>query len=51
MSIKESRRKMGAEAVHTIMKNEEMELVAALDYKKVGNTLASLELFPVNHCT
>ena len=46
VAIAGARGKMGAEAVHTVMKNEKMELVATLDYKKVGDTLASLELFP-----
>ena len=46
VAIAGARGKMGAEAVHTVMKSEKMELVAALDYKEVGNTLASLEFFP-----
>lgn len=46
VAIAGARGKMGAEAVHTVMKNDNMQLVAALDYKEVGNTLASLDVFP-----
>ncbi|MGN7476458.1 4-hydroxy-tetrahydrodipicolinate reductase [Solibacillus silvestris] len=46
VAIAGARGKMGMEAVHTIMKNESMELVAALDYKEVGTTLAALDEFP-----
>ncbi|AWE07009.1 4-hydroxy-tetrahydrodipicolinate reductase [Lysinibacillus sp. 2017] len=48
VAIAGARGKMGVEAVHTVMKNDGMELVAVLDYKDVGQTLATLELFP-NH--
>ena len=41
-----ARGKMGTEAVHTIMKREGMELVAVLDYKQSGASLAHLENFP-----
>ncbi|MEG0259633.1 MAG: 4-hydroxy-tetrahydrodipicolinate reductase [Lysinibacillus sp.] len=46
VAIAGPRGKMGAEAVHTVMKNDKMELVAALDYKEVGVTLADLDIFP-----
>jgi len=46
VAIAGARGKMGIEAVHTVMKREGMELVAALDYKEVGPTLAQLEGFP-----
>ncbi|MEK4629250.1 MAG: 4-hydroxy-tetrahydrodipicolinate reductase [Solibacillus sp.] len=48
VAIAGARGKMGLEAVHTVMNNEGMELVAALDYKVLGTTLAELETFP-NH--
>lgn len=46
VAIAGARGKMGTEAVHTVMKREGMELVAVLDYKQVGATLAHLEIFP-----
>lgn len=46
VAIAGARGKMGIEAVHTIIKREGMELVAALDYKEVGPTLGNLEMFP-----
>ena len=46
VAIAGARGKMGTEAVHTVMKREGMELVAVLDYKQVGATLAHLENFP-----
>ncbi|MEO4053148.1 4-hydroxy-tetrahydrodipicolinate reductase [Solibacillus sp. CAU 1738] len=49
VAIAGARGKMGIEAVHTVMKRQGMELVAALDYKQVGTTLADLEIFPVNY--
>lgn len=49
VAIAGARGKMGIEAVHTVMKNDKMELVAVLDYKKVGTTLADLELFPAHY--
>lgn len=49
VAIAGPRGKMGAEAVHTIMKNGKMELVAVLDYKEVGETLADLEMFPSHY--
>ena len=42
VAIAGARGKMGMEAVHTVMKNECMELVAVLDYKQVGETLAEI---------
>ena len=48
VAIAGARGKMGSEAVKTVMKNDGMELVAALDYKHVGESLAELELFPPN---
>ena len=49
VAIAGPRGKMGAEAVHTIIKNGKMELVAVLDYKEVGATLADLDMFPSNY--
>lgn len=49
VAIAGARGKMGMEAVHTVMKNECMELVAVLDYKQVGETLADLGCFPQNY--
>lgn len=46
VAIAGARGKMGIEAVHTVIKREGMELVAALDYKEVGATLGNLEAFP-----
>lgn len=46
VAIAGARGKMGQEAVHTVMKNKEMELVAVLDYKNIGETLAETDLFP-----
>ena len=46
VAIAGARGKMGMEAVHTIINNDGMELVAALDYKDVGTTLAALDEFP-----
>lgn len=46
VAIAGARGKMGKEAVHTVMENADMELVAALDYKDIGATLAETGLFP-----
>lgn len=46
VAIAGCRGKMGKEAVKTIVGQEGMELVAALDYKHVGESLAELEMFP-----
>lgn len=46
VAIAGARGRMGQEAVHTIMKNQNMELVSVLDYKEVGQTLADTKLFP-----
>lgn len=46
VAIAGARGRMGQEAVHTIMKNPNMELVSVLDYKEVGETLADTNLFP-----
>lgn len=46
VAIAGARGKMGQEAVHTVMKNEVMELVAALDYKEIGASLGDTSLFP-----
>lgn len=51
VAIAGARGRMGQEAVHTIMKNQEMELVAVLDYKEVGRTLADTKLFPESYST
>ncbi len=48
VAIAGARGKMGKEAVHTVMNNPDMELVAAFDYKEVGRTLADTNLFPSN---
>lgn len=49
VAIAGARGKMGSEAVHTMMKKDNVELVAALDYKNVGRTLGELSIFP-DHC-
>lgn len=49
VAIAGARGKMGKEAVHTVMNNHEMELVAVLDYKEIGSTLADTNLFPSNY--
>lgn len=46
VAIAGARGRMGQEAVHAVMKNQELELVSVLDYKKVGETLADTKLFP-----
>lgn len=46
VAIAGARGRMGQEAVHTIMKNPNMELVSVLDYKEMGETLADTNLFP-----
>lgn len=46
VAIAGARGKMGQEAVQTIMKDQNMELVSVLDYKEVGKTLADTNLFP-----
>ena len=40
---------MGQEAVHTVIKNDKMMLVAALDYKNANTTLADTGLFPTDY--
>ena len=49
VAIAGARGKMGTEAVHTMMKKDNVELVAALDYKELGNTLAELPNFPTDY--
>lgn len=49
VAIAGARGRMGQEAVHTIMKNNEMELVSVLDYKNVGKTLEDTNLFPPSY--
>lgn len=46
VAIAGARGRMGQEAVHTVMKDQNMELVSVLDYKEVGETLADTKLFP-----
>lgn len=46
VAIAGCRGKMGKEAVKTVVNQEGLELVAALDYKLVGESLAELEMFP-----
>ncbi|RUL55490.1 MULTISPECIES: 4-hydroxy-tetrahydrodipicolinate reductase [Lysinibacillus] len=48
VAIAGARGKMGSEAVKTVVNREGMELVAALDYKHVGESLSQLEMFPPN---
>mgnify|MGYP001179302015 FL=1 len=48
VAIAGARGKMGSEAVKTVCKHDGMELVAALDYKHVGESLSQLEMFPPN---
>lgn len=48
VAIAGARGKMGSEAVKTVVNRDGMELVAALDYKHVGESLAELEMFPPN---
>lgn len=49
VAIAGARGKMGAEAVHTMMKKENVELVAVLDYKNIGSCLSDLECFPQSY--
>lgn len=52
VAIAGCRGKMGKEAVNTVVNQEGMELVAALDYKHVGESLAELEAVPTRfRCT
>ncbi|RLQ92551.1 4-hydroxy-tetrahydrodipicolinate reductase [Planomicrobium sp. Y74] len=46
VAIAGARGRMGQEAVYTIMKDQNMELVSVLDYKEIGETLADTKLFP-----
>ncbi|HSI68148.1 MAG TPA: 4-hydroxy-tetrahydrodipicolinate reductase [Planococcus sp. (in: firmicutes)] len=46
VAVAGARGKMGQEAVHTVMKDPDMELVSVLDYKDIGATLADTEFFP-----
>lgn len=46
VAIAGARGRMGQEAVHTVMKDQNLELVSVLDYKEVGETLAATNLFP-----
>ena len=43
------RGKMGQEAVHTIMNNENMELVAVLDHREIGEFLSESPEFPASY--
>src|SRR5690606_10830088 len=49
VAIAGPRGKMGQEAVHTVRKQDGMELVAVLDYKEIGSTLAESGLFPEDY--
>ena len=49
VAIAGARGKMGTEAVHTMMKKENVELVSVLDYKQVGEKLSDLPSFPVSY--
>nr|WP_106784713.1 4-hydroxy-tetrahydrodipicolinate reductase [Lysinibacillus timonensis] len=48
VAIAGARGRMGTEAVKAVTNKEGMELVAALDYKRLGESLAELEMFPPN---
>ena len=48
VAIAGSRGKMGSEAVKTVCNHAGLTLVAALDYKHVGESLAELDMFPSN---
>jgi len=43
------RGKMGQEAVHTVMNNENMELVGVLDHKEIGELLSESPEFPASY--
>ncbi|AYC29404.1 4-hydroxy-tetrahydrodipicolinate reductase [Paenisporosarcina cavernae] len=43
------RGRMGSEAVHTLMKNSSIDLVAVLDYKEIGKVLSETSIFPANY--
>ncbi|WP_019414776.1 4-hydroxy-tetrahydrodipicolinate reductase [Paenisporosarcina sp. TG20] len=43
------RGKMGQQAVHTIMNNENMELIAVLDHKEIGKVLSEFPGFPASY--
>lgn len=49
VAIAGARGKMGIEAVHTMMKREGIELVAAYDYKQVAANLNELDTFPAHY--
>ncbi|MGI2327049.1 4-hydroxy-tetrahydrodipicolinate reductase [Planococcus sp. YIM B11945] len=49
VAIAGARGRMGQEAVHTVMKNSEMQLVSVLDYKEIGDTLEATNLFPPSY--
>ena len=51
VAIAGARGKMGTEAVFTMMKKENVELVAIYDYKDIGATLADVEGFPTSYQT
>ncbi|MBQ0140575.1 MAG: 4-hydroxy-tetrahydrodipicolinate reductase [Kurthia sp.] len=46
VAIAGPRGRMGQEAVHTIMKQEGMELVAVLDHREIANNLSDYDQFP-----
>lgn len=46
VAIAGARGKMGKEAVKTVLNRDGMTLVAALDYKPVGEKLSDLDIFP-----
>lgn len=49
VAIAGPRGRMGREAVQTIMEEEGMELVAALDHKEIGSYLNELTIFPAHY--
>ncbi|MBK3496741.1 4-hydroxy-tetrahydrodipicolinate reductase [Viridibacillus sp. YIM B01967] len=50
VAIAGPRGKMGSEAVHTVMKNDNMELVAVLDHREIADSLEDYAEFPNNYC-
>lgn len=46
VAIAGPRGRMGQEAVHTVMNNDDMELVAVLDHREISTNLAGYEQFP-----
>ena len=49
VAIAGPRGKMGKEAVHTVMKATDMELVAVLDHREIAMNLTAYSEFPENY--